>query len=128
MTHACQNERNKSIYERYRAGESISALAREYNMTRQRASQICKVEAERIAKANTFPYKELFDMGINNTWVIENICRTLQKHGIETKEDLAKLTAEEVINIERANYKTRSFKYLNMLYVNTLKELSSVQK
>lgn len=127
MVHALQHERNRAIYTRYRAGESIIELAKEYNMTRQRAYQICKVEAERIAKSDTFPYKDLFNMGINNIWVIENICRSLQKNGIETKEDLAKLSSKELMNLEGANYKTRSFKYLNMLYVNVLKELSSTQ-
>ena len=42
-----QRERNETIAQRYEAGESQAALAREYGVTRQRVWAICRRERVR---------------------------------------------------------------------------------
>lgn len=117
-------ERNNDIFRRYSSGESMSKLAREYNVSRQRISRICYKAMQSKLRANEYPYRELIKIGASQQ-IIQNVCAVFKNEGISKKEDLASLSMEDIMQFEGAQYKTRSFSFINILYIDAIKECAA---
>lgn len=98
------NERNENIFNRVTNGESVSNLAREYNISRGRVYQIIKSQKDKqnINSSSLYQiiYKAVEELGYNTTTMTTKVFNRLRESGITTIEDLKKFDPNEWENLK----------------------------
>lgn len=114
-------QRNYEILQRYKTGESQADLAREFQLSRERVRVICN-----NVYIMDYPFRELINLGASSQIAI-NICRIFKREGIQSCEQLARLSQSDIELLEGAGYRSKAMIYIAILHDAAIRDTIAMQ-